>query len=562
MFRFFRKHSWILIVVIALTVISMLWFMGTPNRGRGNGSGGPSDWGTIYGHEVSQQEVTQSRNDFEIYCRFFRGAWPEVGPNLTQFDIDKQIFQNLLLTLKAKNLGIVISDQATATAAQEMLSSTDLNRNLGNRSSQPVDMRTVVEQVLQPHGLTDLDFQHFIRTQLTIEQLQLSLGMPGALVTPQEAESLFDHDHQQASVQAVFFSASNYVNRVTASPALVGQYFTNYMAYYRLPDRIQVNYIWLNITNFLDQSKAEWAKTNFDAVVDAAYRQSDAAQFPDAKTPDAVKAKIRDILIKRRALQDANVIAQNFVTTLFALDPVKFDNFITVAKQKGLTVHTSAPFGQNGGDAEFPNAPDVPKAAFGLSQETPFANTILGEDGLYLIGLQAQIPSSMPAFNEIAGQVTRDYQNQEAIAMARSAGTNFYYSAAVLTASGQTLAKAAVAKGITPIEPEPFSLSSSDIPEIGDHAELGAFKQATFSTPVGKLSQFVDTADGGFVVYVKSLSPPDAANKATELPKFVSQLRRGRENESFAIWVNSEANRESAHVPLLQRDMAAPQKQL
>ena len=561
MFRFFRKHSWILIVVITLTVLSFLIFMGNaPSRGRGNNRGGDTEFGQVYGHVITQPEYEQAKNDFELYYRANQGEWPTLSRNFTQFQMDQQIYVNLMLLQKAKSLGVSVSDQAVVTAAAEMLASPDFNRNMGNRTSQQLDMHQLVEQVLAPHGLTDLDFQYFIRTRLIVEQLQLSLGLPGALITPQEAESLYDHDHQQATVQAVFFSASNYLDHVKAAPAAVGEFFTNYMAYYRLPDRVQVNYIWLNVTNYLTQSREEWAKTNLETVVDH-YLQTDAAQFPEAKTPEEKKAKIREALIRARAGMDAKQKAEDFITTLFAMNPVKPENFVAVAKQKGLTVRTSEPFSQNGGEDEFPNAPEVPKAAFALNQDTPFSDMIGGEDGIYLIGMQAQLPSSMPAFNEIAGRVTQDYKMQSAIALARTTGTNFYYSATMLIATGKTLAQAAVAKGLVPVSPEPFSLSSRDIPELGDHAELGPFKQATFSTPAGSLSHFVNTPEGGFLVYVKSLAPPDMAAKAADLPAFTSQLRRGRENEAFNLWINSEANREFPHIPALVKDQMDAQRQ-
>ncbi len=91
------------------------------------------------------------------------------------------------------------------------------------------------------------------------------------------------------------------------------------------------------VSNFLAQSKAEWAKTNFDAQIDAVYLQYGAQAFPDAKTPADAKAKIRDLMIRQRALTDARAQANDFASTVFNLSPTSAGNLATVAKQKGLT---------------------------------------------------------------------------------------------------------------------------------------------------------------------------------------------------------------------------------
>ena len=92
-----------------------------------------------------------------------------------------------------------------------------------------------------------------------------TIGLAGALITPQEAAAIYQREHQELSAQIVFFSASNYlVVRSPVTPEAIAQFYTNYLAEYRLPDRVQVNYVEFKVTNFLAQAKAEWAKTNFD----------------------------------------------------------------------------------------------------------------------------------------------------------------------------------------------------------------------------------------------------------------------------------------------------------
>ena len=544
--------------IIPLTIISFVWFMGSgPARKGGGGAGGT--YGTIYGHELTAEEVEQSQRNFYVFFLVNYGEWPDKNRNITPSQIEQQTYLNILLTQKAKSLGISVPDDVVADAASQMLRSSALARAVGT-PNQAVPMEKFLEFLQKTKGFTAADFQESVRSQLVVEQLRLTLGLSGVLVTPQEAAALYDREHQEVSAQAVFFSATNYASQVGVSSAEVGQFFTNYMAYYRLPERVQVNYVWFNLTNFIEQARVEWAKTNLEQTVDGFYRQYGMTEdFKDAKTPEAAKAKIRDLLIQRRALNDAAVQAREFITPLFAMEPVNAENFLAVAKQKGLAAKTSAPFGANDQPVEFANAPSVVKSAFALDTNSPFSDLIAGEDGIYLIGLASQLPSTVPSFTEVSARVTKDYRSQMALALAHKAGTNFYANVSAQLAAGKSFAQAAVAQGHAPTALSPFSLSSSEVPEAAGHAEINELKQTAFGTAAGQLSHFTSSADGGFVLYVQKFEAADAAKKAAELPQIVSQIRRGRQNEAFNIWVNTEAARELRNIPALQQPTTAGQ---
>lgn len=536
-----RKHSaWLWWLIAGATILSFVIFMGSGGA-RNSRGGGVSDFGAIYGHQVTSDEFADAQRAYYINYWFQRHEWPDKSASLTKAEINRETFVRVMLSLKAKNLGIYIP--ASAVKADAALVLAEAGRQM-TRDGQPVPIEQFVDGVLKPEGLTADDFQHYIEGDLAIQQMIATLGLPGAFVSPQEAASLYDREYQEASVQAVFFDASNYLDRVTVTPGEVGQFFTNYMTYYRVPDRVQVYYVWWNVTNYLAQSKAEWAKTNFEETVSAVYSQN-AAKFADAKTPEEAKEKVRTALIRNRAMNDAAVNARDFISTLYAMDPVKFENFTAAAKQKGLEVKVSEPFAGNDLPPEFVNAPQADKAVAGLSADSPFSSLIPSDDGIFVMGLARQLPSSIPAFSSISDRVTSDLRLQKAAEMARAAGTNFYTSATVsMSVAKSTFAQAAIAAGHSPLLLSPFSRSTASVPEINDQNEFNYIKNLAFNIPVGGVSPFVPSADGGFVLQVKSLSPVDPAKKAADLPAFEQQLRRSREIEAFNIWVNVEMNRE------------------
>lgn len=536
-----RKHSaWLWWLIAGATILSFVIFMGS-GPSRNSRGGGVSDFGMIYGHQVTAEEFSDAQRAYYINYWFQRHEWPDRSASVSKADINRETYIRVMLALKAKDLGIHIPDDALKADAALVLAEAGKQMT---RDGQPLPIEQFVEQVLKPEGLTADDFQNYIQGDLTIEQMIASLGLPGAFVTPQEAGSLYDREYAEASVQAVFFDASNYLSRVTISPGEVGQFFTNYMSYYRVPDRTQVYYVWWNVTNYFAQAKTEWAKTNFEDIVTTVYNQHP-PQIANAKTPDEAKNIIRGLLVRERAMTDAAANARDFITTLYAMDPVKLENFTAAAKQKGLDAKISEPFSANDEPLEFVNAPSAEKALAGLTPDSPFSGMISSDDGIFVIGLARQIPSSVPAFSSISDRVTGDLRLQKGAELARLAGTNFYASATVSMAVGKTtFAQAASSAGYTPVLLTRFSRNSASVPEINDQNEFNYIKNLAFNTPVGGVSPFIPTADGGFILQVKSISPVDPAKKAADLAAFSQQLRRSREIEAFNVWVNFEMNRE------------------
>jgi hypothetical protein len=155
----------------------------------------------------------------------------------------------------------------------------------------------------------------------------------------------------------------------------------------------------------------------------------------------------------------------------------------------------------------------------------------------------------------------QDFRSYSAVALAQAAGTNFYFSAAVQMAAGNSFAKSAVAAGQSPQVLPGFSLATEELPELGERASLNQLKQAAFTTAPGHLSTFQANGAGGFVLFVQQLLPLDTSKKAAELPVFTTQIRRSRQSEAFNLWLQGEANRELRNTPFFAKMTAGAAKQ-
>lgn len=545
-----RKHSaWLWWVIAILTVISFVYWGVAPSATGGGPATG--QFGSLYGHKITRQDYDNAKNEFYLFYWFRNFEWPK---NLSEKDLDQQVYLRLMLKQKAESLGIHVSDDEAGEAAATML------RSLG-RNGEAVPMDAFVNQVLKPAGLTTADFERFVRDDVAIQQLIQTIGLTGELITPQEVQDIYERENQELQAQAVFFSASNYLAEVNVQPAAVAQFYTNYMAEYRLPDRIQISYVVFKLTNYFAAAEKEIGKTNLDEQVEAEFRAGGMDSVPGAKTPDEAKSKIRDELLRRHAITDATKAANDFATIVYAKTPVSAANLAAVAKEKNLTVRTTAPFDAQYGPTEFPASSSFIKDAFDLTTDNPFAT--LGEsDGVYVIALDKKLPSEIPSLNTIRTRVAYDYQTMLASRIAESVGTNFVAQMKKQMDAGKSFAAACAASGRNPETLPPFSLKTADLPELGARANLSEIKQIAFSTPVGHASDFVPTQDGGFVIFVEKKLPLNQADMKAALPQFTAQLRGQRANEAFNSWIQIEANREFRNIPAFQKEAQAAQNQV
>lgn len=544
MFGTIRKHqNWLWVIIITVIIISFVVFFSPYSRVNERSGGG--NYGSVSGERISREEYADAQR--EIYLRHFfsnGGQWPDEEARRSGFDPMRETYQWLFLVQKQKDMDIHISSEQVAQFAREMV------RPLERRGiSTP---QQFIDQVLKSQGMSAADFERFVRHYLGIQELISSLGVSGKLATPAEIESLFIRENQEIVAEAVLFTASNYLSQVNINPELLTQFFSNQVARYRIPERVQVNYVKFDLTNFTAQAEAELAKTNLTQIIEENYRRLGTNYFADAKTPEAVKAKIRSELIKSRALVFARRAAADFASPLFEMQPAKPESLEAAAKAKGLKVYTSKPFDRNEGPSEIEVGPDFAKTAFSRTEEEPFSPPVVGQDGVYVFATIKRFPSEVPTLDQVREKVTADYRYSQAMMLARQAGLNFQTQVTNAMAQGKTFDQAAADAKLKPITLPPFSLSTRALGEIEEKININQLKDLAFSTSVGKTSNFRMTAEGGLIVFVKAKQPIDQDKMKSELPTFANYVRQSRQTEAFNDWFRHEAEKALRDTPAFQ----------
>jgi hypothetical protein len=484
MFGTIRKHqTWLWAIIITLTIISFVYFFSPATKIDSSRGGGAYNFGSINGERISQEQYYNARREVMLFYLFKTGNWlDEQEARKAQLDVERETYFRLLLIQKQEQLGIRVGSDQLADVARTLLQPF--------QKSGITSPTMFVQKVLEPRGLQVDDFERFLRHELGIQQLAATIGLSGKLVTPQEAQALYVREHQELSTEAVFFSASNHLSEPKVSPEALSQFYSNSLATYRIPERLQVSYVKFELTNYLNEAAQEMAKmSNLDTIIEANYQRR-GTNYYQGKSPEEAKKQIREELNKDLEAKAARKAASEFASRLFDIDPQRPENLDTLAKKEGLVARISLPFDQREGPKDIDAGPDFVAKAFALNPTNePFAPPLLGEDAVYVVAFNRLIPSSVPTLDQIHDRVAADYRYSEATTLARRAAENFHRTLTNGMAQGKSFSAICAEAKLNPMQLPPFSISTRTLPELERRIDLGYLKQIGFSTPVGKVSE-------------------------------------------------------------------------
>jgi hypothetical protein len=547
MFGTIRKHQrWLWVFIIGVTILGMLVWQ---NQSGSNNRGGSGNFGSIDNKPITSTEMRRAEND--VLLMYFLQTHPHQWPDRTRADLQRQEYQQLFIMRKMAEYNIHADPNAAAQLA-----------NLITRQweeGESITMDKLLEN-LKTKGLTAEDLEHYLENDVALKQLEAVIGFSGKVVTPDEIKSLYIQNYQELAVEAVFFPASNSLAKIPApTPEVLGQFYTNQLATYREPDKMQLSYVYYNVTNFMPQAEQQLG-TNLNHELDVNLARIGTNFTQLGKTAEEARAKLRELILQPTALSNAYEMARTFQNEVAVKQTNYLENLVAAAKAKGLEVKETKPFDKEFGPSEIHLRGNFPVSSFfELSEEYPLMPSPLpGADGVYVLAFKKLIPSRIPPLSEIRDRVESDYKYSQALRIAQVNGQSFAQTATNELAHGKSFAQTCEATRMTPVQLAPISRTTQRIPEVEEQtSDLEMFKRVAFGTPVGEISRFLETSEGGFVIHVKQLLPVDPAKMATQLPEFSNMVRERRLNEAFNIWFSQgwgqELNRGLREIAALRQ---------
>lgn len=554
MFGTIRKHStWLWAIIIGAVAIGMVAYFGPANQTASSVFSSDSALGSIGGVSISREDYLHAAAEAKLQFLMMRGEWPGPGAERQGFDLELETYKRLFLIHKQKEFGIEVGTDQVAKAAAENL------RGM-SRNGQTVTMALFEEHVLKQGGVSVADYERFLRHQIGLQQLIAAVSVSGKLVTEKDARHIYERENRERMGQAVFFTLSNHLSDVKSTPEALSDFYTNQIANYRLPERIQISYVEFKLTNYWAEAEAEMAKlTNLNAILDSEYvRRGGTNTFPDL-TPEAAKAEIKAETHERLALRAASIAANKFADPILSANTIKAEMLAAEAAKAGLQVKISAPFDQTTPPKELNGNDQLVRAAFALRDDDPIAGPIATESGIYLFTKYKDLPSELQPYEAVKAKVAEDYKQLEALKAARAAATSFVASATNALKQGKAFASVCAEAKVKPVLLAPFSQSTRSLPEIEAHMSLQQFKQIAFGVNVGEVSPAVPIMEGSMVAYVQSELPLDEKKVTAELPAFLQMFRQARQQEAFDEWFGREAQAALMTTPVMRQRNPAPQ---
>src|SRR2546430_614540 len=314
MFGSFRRHQrWIwMLGVIVIIPSFVIYFSPTGKSGGGGGRVGKVDLGSFNGQPISREDFLAAQKETKLnhFMRSGGREWPTTDENGRKTLERDTIFRVCRLD-KIRQLGIHVSERAVARAARERL------------GEYPPDK--FEHDFLLREGLTLEDFERYMRHEAAIQQLIGVAAATAKMISPREAESLYRKEHEQVSTEVAGFWPSNYLSKVEVKPDAISKYYSNHLANYRIPERIQVAYVEFSASNFLAEAEKDInQKTNLNSFADGEYiRRGGTNTFKDTNgvplAEKVAKEQIKNEQLTFSALMHARRKAADFGNKL--LDP-------------------------------------------------------------------------------------------------------------------------------------------------------------------------------------------------------------------------------------------------
>lgn len=546
MFQFIRRHQAIGLVFIGIVIVSFVIFF-SPNQG-GHTGVPRGALGTINGRPIERGEYLSAVKESRLSHMLREGNWP--GRGNRAWDEQREVIDRLFLLDQAAQLGVQVTDEVAAARILELPFLRDERTGTFNRAAYD----QFLELILREEGITRSDFEQFMRHEVALQHLVQLGGLSGTLVPPQEAESRYREANDQFGARLVVFSATNYLAQVNLDPANVAQYYSNRLAEYRIPERVQVRYVKFAATNFLNEAdQLLVSNTNLLQGLDAEYERRGPDSFRDAQgnplSADAAKAEIREDFRQRLALDAARKKANEFANRLYQRD-AKVESLTELAAESGLEALVSMPFDQFRPPADLRVPSTFNRAAFALSVDEPFATPVVGEDGVFVYAFERRVPSEIQPLEIVRERVIESLKRTESRSLAEAAGRQFATSVSNALAQGKSFDETVTEAGLQTVAITNFSRGTTMLPGgLSPRITVSELLRVAEETQVGKPGGFTPAADGGFVLLLESRSPVPDEEVKREAPEFLKQLRQFGRFSAFMEWQRKRLASSDVRMP-------------
>lgn len=532
-----RKHSNWLWAIIVTAVIASFLIWSDARGGRNTFDLGGADFGKLYGHPITRDQLIKARTAAAVdeALRGGRGRGASA-------DNERQVAELMVLQAKVKEFGIQVGDEAVGRYLRE---------NFKDPNTGTFNYDSFIQNLRQRARIDEGTFLEHIRQQVAIQHLVETVGAASRMVTPREVEADYRRDNERWVTKAALFSSSNRLAGITAKPEDLTRFYSNRIAYYRIPERSVLVYVRFDATNHTAEAESMIAKeAGFTNRLEEFYKQRGADSFRDDNDKvlgkEAALRKIRDEAVAQGALSLARQAAVRFNDELGGLTNVTPSAFALTASKLKVPLRSTTPFRAGERIVGLESVQSLPQRVAGLNAETPYTEPLDGDGFVVIPMLQTKLPPETPSFETVRERVLQDYKLDRARVAAREAGEKFQAAAAAGLESGKRFADIAAAEKATVINVPEFTAASQNVAGLDSRLNLYLLRNAAASTKPNGVSRYTEGSDGGFVLHLEKKEPVSDEAVKQALPNALTEARQQRRIAVFQAWFAAELQKSGA----------------
>ncbi len=560
-----------MIVIAILTIPFIFYFVKVPDIGRG-----PGDLGQIYGRQLSQIEIdANARLGGLAQALGMSDFWETLSlrqpgnGGYGTFAVDLIILRHEAERLGLRPSGAEIADVVRKLPVFQGESGFDITK-----------FSDFVRNGLGPRGLGEEHIEQLARDEICLNEIKELLAA-GVTISKDELDETFRRGYDKFFVSVIRFRSADFENGITIKDEDVQKYYDAHKSELKTDEKRKVEFVHLGLT----EEPAEYtnlpgplSQPAYSSIFTDRFIQS--LMSAKGATPPSFGS---DATAQRRneqktltgterieALQELSDSATNFTEAVLETD------FKQAAGKFQLPVHETGEFTAAAPDPQLKADPQLGAAAFKLSMQKPNndSDPIQVADGFYILhltGITEARPLTMEEAKPKIVDAIKKSRTRELISTKGAEVANQLREAAKSSAASDL--QAAIQKaGVKAEKLPPFSLFEEETTKSQDNEtnqskepkseqvsqgkepknepasqskepkneppDLPMIKQAVAFLNAGEISDFVPSAENGFIAILEKRELSDDPNAGEKKAAFEKKLLDNKQRIVLYEWLH------------------------
>ena len=555
--KLLRRHKdWLMIVIAILAIPFIFYFVRTPDYGAMK----QGDLGQIYGRQLSQLEIdANARLGGLAQALGMSDFWETLSlrqpgnGGYGTFAVDLIILRHEAERLGLRPSGAEIADVVRKLPVFQGESGFDITK-----------FSDFVRNGLGPMGLGEEHIEQLARDEICLNEIKELLGA-GVTISKDELDENFRRGYDKFFVSVIRFRSTDFENDITIKDEDVQKYYDAHKSELKTDEKRKVEFVRLGLadepaeyTNLPGPlSRPAYSSAFTDRFIQsliAAYAATSSFVGSDVTAQLRNEQKTLTGTERIEALQKLADRATDFTQALLEKDA----DFRQAAAKFQLPVNETGEFTAAAPDSKLKADPQLSAAAFKLSAQEPNSDPVQVADGFYILHLVGVTETRPLTMEEAKPKIVDAIKKSRTRELMSSKGPELanQLREAAKSSAGSDLQAAIQKAGVKAEKLPPFSLFEEETTKSQDNEtnqskepkseqvsqgkepkneppsqskepkneppDLPMIKQAVAFLNAGEISDFVPSAENGFIAILEKREPfadPDAGEKKAAFEK-------------------------------------------